>query len=143
MNRPPPDTLSRTASTQQAPAAATDPTRAELRRFFLTHPLNNVIVISNHAVARYRKRFRPQLDTGEARAEIYASMRERGQFTPVPPQWLFFTTSVKRVSKANIGYIVIDDDLAMPLRPNTPHQKHIGRRPQPYVAVTCLYRLQL
>jgi hypothetical protein len=137
------DALPKPAAIPQRPEAPAEPTRAELRRFFASHPLNNVIVISNHAVDRYRKRFRPQLDNEEARVEVYASMRKRGLFTPIPPQWLFFTPSVKQVSRANIGYVVIDDDLAMPLRLNTPRKKLTDRRPQPYVAVTCLYRVQL
>ena len=142
MTRGPTDTRPSRATLQERPQAPAEPTRAELRRFFASHPLNNVIVISNHAVDRYRKRFRPKLDNDEARVEVYASMRERGQFTPIPPQWLFFTQSIKGTGKANIGYIVIDDDLAMPLRPNTP-RKESTRRPQPYVAVTCLYRVQV
>lgn len=127
---------------QPVAPAAPEMNRAELRRFFASHPLNNLVVISNHAVDRYRKRFRVVLEIEAARRELYAAMRARGQFTPIPPQWLFQVASGKQLRKANVGYMVIDDELAMPLRPNTPRQASPDKE-QPYIAVTCLYRLSV
>jgi hypothetical protein len=79
---------------------------------------------------------------GVAKGELYAAMRERGQYTPIPPEWLVYVDRTKRARKANSGFIIIDDEIAMPLRVNSMRPTSGGRRPQPYVAVTCLYRLQ-
>jgi len=126
-------------------APALPESRAELRRFFAEQPLNNVILISNHAIERYRYRFGPKLEMGEAKARLYAAMRERGQFSPFPPEWLYSASKkVKNLTSGNVGYIVVDDELAMPLRLNTMRSASTaqGRTPQPYVAVTCLYRAE-
>jgi hypothetical protein len=115
--------------------------RSELRLLFSKHPLNNLVVISNHAIDRYRERFRDELETEDARRELYAALQGRGQFTPIPPEWLFQVASSKWIAKMKVGFIVIDDEVAMPLRVNTPHQQPTDQRERPYVAVTCLSRL--
>lgn len=130
----------RTTAGPVAPVAL-ELSRGELRQLFSSHPLNNLVVISKHAIDRYRKRFRDELEIEDARYEVYAAMRTRGQFTPIPPEWLFQVARSKSVAKMSIGFIVIDDEIALPLRVNTPHRKSTDQQEQPYVAVTCLYRL--
>lgn len=124
-------------------AATAAPSRQELRAIFARKPLNNLVRISGHAVDRYRARFRSDLPSGTAKGRLYAAMRERGQYTPILPEWLVYVDKTKRVRKSNCGYIIIDDEIALPLRANTMlRATGEGRRPQPYVAITCLYRFQ-
>lgn len=126
-------------------APALPESRAEFRQFFAQQPLNNVVLISNHAIVRYRERFGSGMEMGEAKGRLYTAMRERGQYSPFPPEWLYSATKkVKNLTRGNIGYIVVDDELAMPLRINTMRSvlSAQGRTPQPYVAVTCLYRAE-
>lgn len=124
-----------------APPAIEELSGAELRMMFSSHPPNDLVVISNHAVTQYRKRFRVSLEIEDARRELYAAMRAGGQFTPNPPEWLFQTMSGTRTRRRNIGFMVVDDEIALPLRINTPHKKSGDQDEQPFVAVTCLYRL--
>ncbi len=116
------------------------PSRQQLRAFFAGKPLNSLVRISGHAIERYQARFRPDLEIGAAKGVLYAAMRERGQYTPLPPEWLVYVDKTKRVNNIQSGYIIIDDEIALPLRANTMRVTGEGRRPQPYVAVTCLYR---
>lgn len=120
--------------------ALIDLSRPELRTLFSSHPLNNLVVISNHAVERYIDRFRPSLEVEDARRELYAAMRARGQFTPNPPEWLFHVMIGNRVRRTNIGFIVVDHETALPLRVNTPRKASRHHDERPFVAVTCLYR---
>jgi hypothetical protein len=122
--------------------AAVEPSRAELRTIFSSHPLNDLVVISNLAVTQYRQRFRVSLKIEGARRELYAAMRARGRFIPNPPEWLFQTMSGTPTRMPNIGFMVIDDEIALPLRVNTPHKKSKDHEEErPFIAVTCLYRL--
>ena len=123
---------------RNGPAEAPKYTPQQLRVFFKRAQLNDVVVISNHAIDRYRERFRPELSNLDCRRVLYAAMRDRGQFTPIPPEWLFHAEKVE-VSRENIGYIVIDDTIALPLRANIEkRQKEGERRARPYIAVSCL-----
>jgi hypothetical protein len=113
--------------------------RRELRTFFAEHAdhLNRIVVISDHAIDRFRERVRSELSNLDCRRVLYASMRRRGQFTPMPPQWLFHAAKDK-VSRENIGYIVIDDWIALPLRVNVEERPEPRSEAKPYIAVTCL-----
>jgi hypothetical protein len=124
-----------------APVAIDELSHAELRTIFSSHPLNVLVVISNLAVTQYRQRFRVSLEIEGARRDIYAAMRARGQFTPNPPEWLFQTMSGTRTRMGNIGFMVLDDEIALPLRVNTPHKKPKDHEERPFIAVTCLYRI--
>jgi hypothetical protein len=106
---------------------------------------SRVIGITGHAVERYRERCQPDLDIQEAKRALYEKLRERDAavFSPARPPWLVpLNRHTTRVM--NIGYIVIDDEIALPLRENKAPQK-AGRRdsPQPFAVITCLYRFQL
>jgi hypothetical protein len=123
------------------PAPTEGDSFADRRTYFKKHPLNNIVVISNHAIDRYRERFRPELDNLGCRRVLYGAMRARGRFTPVPPEWLYSVAGAKqRISRANVGYILIDDLIALPLRRN--EEKKVRdpseRQPRPFIAVTCL-----
>jgi hypothetical protein len=124
----------RTAERPKAP----EYTPRQLRAFFKRARLNDVVIISNHAIDRYRERFQRELSKLDCRRGLYAAMRDRGRFTPSPPKWLFHAVQLE-VSRENVGYIVIDDAVALPLRANIEKRPGVGgRRARPYIAVSCL-----
>lgn len=81
--------------------------------------------LSRHCVDRFHARFRPGADEARAEAELRA-MLPCAQLVHEAPAWL-----AERRREAD-AYLVIGDDLAMPLVPVSG-----GRE---YLAVTCLSR---
>jgi hypothetical protein len=103
----------------------------ELRRLFASRPLNILVWLTTHSVDRYRERFRPHLEGGKAKGELYARMRKEGSFDTTAPRWLAPTNS-----KTAQGYVTIADEIVLPI---------IDKRTQAqrFIAVTCLYRHEL
>jgi len=93
-------------------------------------PYNDLIFLSTHCVDQYRDRFRPDMLPGEAKGELYRRLREVGFFALSPPVWHISS------NKASIGYVTIDDEMVLPVVPNTARKIRA-----PYVATTCLYRV--
>lgn len=105
-------------------------TGAELAAIFAqVHDIAGLIRLSRHCVDRYRERFKPELSTSSARSDLYRRMRAGGIFTVEKPRWILMSGS------AALGWIVIDDDIALPIREDIANEHSL-------VAVTALYRLQ-
>lgn len=102
-------------------------TEAAERAFASGRPYNRLVWLTNHCTDEYRERFRPELAPGEAKGELYRRLRDEGVFAIQPPAWHVSS------NKSNIGYVVIGDDIILPIRPD---QKNRA----PYVAITCLWR---
>jgi len=81
--------------------------------------------LSRHCVDRFHARFRPAADAARAEAELRA-MLPCADLVHEVPEWL------EERRRSADAYLVIGDDLAMPLVPVS------GGRA--YVAVTCLSR---
>lgn len=113
------------------PIAMAEPiTRSALRDVFAGDTdVSGLIRLSRHCVERYHERFKPGLSINSARGDLYRRMREAGIFTAEKPRWILMTNT------AALGWIVIDDDIALPIREDTGGHHSL-------VAVTALYRLQ-
>lgn len=98
------------------------------RAFATKRPLKQLVRLSTHCLDRYRDRFSPEGSHGEVKQELYSRLSDGG-FSLSPPSWLVSS------NKTAIGFIIIDDDIALPLRIDRPRIK------QPFVAVTTLYRI--
>lgn len=105
-------------------------TRSALRDVFAgAGDVSALIRLSRHCVERYRERFRPELSIGGARSDLYRRMKTSGVFTVEKPRWILLASSPA------LGWIVIDDDIALPIREDRGGHHSL-------VAVTALYRLQ-
>ncbi len=91
--------------------------------------LINLIRFSGACVTSYRDRCRPSLGYGEARNELYARIMSEGVFTTTTPAWL------DADHKHAVGYIVIGDAIALPLREDATQTRSL-------VAVTAVHREQ-
>lgn len=99
-----------------------------LLRIFNSRPLSEVVSITEHAVDRYRQRFRPGFQLGQARNDLLERMGRDGEFVLKPPRWVG-----SQRAHDTIGYVTIDDDVVLPV---VDKQRHVER----FVAPTCLYR---
>ena len=100
----------------------------------------SVLALAGHTVERYRQRFEPECDFAEAKRRLYARIH-RGVYSPERPTWLVHVPKVKdSQQRHNVGYLVVDDELILPLRDNLAPVLPGRFPPQPLTAVTCLYR---
>jgi hypothetical protein len=97
-------------------------------KFSSGRPLDELIWLTTHCTDGYRNRFRPDAPPSVAKGELYRLLHERGVYMVGPPGW--HITS----NKSSVGYVVIDDEILLPIRVNRQQRR-------PYVAVTCLYRV--
>lgn len=96
------------------------------------------IGLSNHAVQRFKERFGSRFDRYEvARAQLRARLDDGlVWFSKEQPTWIVMverTKMRKPIADNHVGYLVIDDEIALPLRKGQ-------QRSSPYYAVTCLTR---
>jgi hypothetical protein len=98
------------------------------------------VVLSGHAVSRYRRRLRPGLNHAQARRELYGRLRSEGEFAPTRPRRLIAVPSVGGPTTGNLGYVIIDEDVALPIRIDRAPAIGGHPPPQPFVAETCLVR---
>ena len=96
------------------------------------------ITLSNHAVERFKERFGSRFDRFEvASAQLRARLDDGAVwFSAEQPSWIAMVPKTKMrkpIADNHVGYLVIDDEIALPLREGE-------RRSNPYYAVTCLTR---
>lgn len=95
---------------------------------------------SAHAVERYRERVRPDLDAEQAKRVLY-ELFEIATFSRKRPDWLIQVPATSQVDDA-LGYVVIDEEIALPLRETKGRPTRKGHVPfQPFYVVSCLTRL--
>jgi hypothetical protein len=95
------------------------------------------VALSPHAVDRYLSRFEPDCDRDEARRRLYMRMH-RARYSPVRPGWL--RPPDVPSPHENVGYLLIDDRIALPLRDNDAAASSRGSGEAPLMVVTCLCR---
>lgn len=98
----------------------------------------SVVGISKHAVERFRQRFEPDCDFGEAKRRLYMRLH-RAVYFPERPSWLVHVGRTK-ADVRNVGYLVVDEEIALPLRDSVARRLEGRFPPQPLTVVTCLYR---
>ncbi len=123
-----------------APPPPLSPNIERIKPFLTGRTLSSRIVsVSGHAVSRYRERFDPDLNFPKAREALSRRIRDEGEYVTARPSWIALNPDVPRAPGA--GYIVIEDEIALPIRennaPRTPGQ---AQQPPPFAVVTCLYR---
>lgn len=93
-----------------------------------------------HAVERFRERVRPDLDPEEAKVTLYR-LFEVAAFSRRRPRWLVHVPATSEEAET-LGYVVVDDEIALPLRETRGRPTREGHVPfQPFYVVTCLTRL--
>lgn len=95
------------------------------------------VALSPHAVDRYHSRFEPDCDRDEARRRLYMRMH-RASYSPVRPGWLLPPDPPS--PHENVGYLLIDEEIALPLRDNDAAARWQGSGEAPLMVVTCLCR---
>jgi hypothetical protein len=102
----------------------------------------DLVAVTKHAVERFRQRTGPDLGEGEARSELYTCIG-RSAYSPRRPDWLppwYARNAGDHETIENHGFLVVDDDLAMPLRARTVPASPGRKPPRPLTVVTVLYR---
>lgn len=97
--------------------------------FARVEDLSGLIRLSSHCVEQYRARFNPSYNSTQAHRELYERIINSGIFVTEKPRWILSTNT------SAVGWIVIDDDVALPVREDKTRARDL-------VAVTTLYRLQ-
>lgn len=103
---------------------------------------HRTVGISRHAVERYLERFAPELNHAAARSRLEGRLYEGpATFTRARPRWLVHV-STNGDSPNALGYVILDDEVVLPIRETRFLLDSSGWKPfQPYYVITCLYRL--
>jgi hypothetical protein len=102
----------------------------------------DLIAVTKHAVERFQLRAGSDLSFSDAKSELYTSIR-RSTYSPRRPDWLlpwYARNAGDQEKIENHGFLVVDDDLAMPLRARTVPASPGRKPPRPLTVVTVLYR---
>jgi len=101
---------------------------------------SRVVGISSHAVRRYQERVGPYLDSEQAKIAIYR-LFEVAIFAHNAPRWTVNVSTTQDHHTA-LGWVIVEEDLAMPLRETRGLPTSEGHLPfQPFYVVTVLARL--
>lgn len=138
-----------------APSPPPEPDHPDPAADFETRPLDpdlrrvldqglatgSVVALARHTVERYQERFERDCDFAEAKRRLYARLH-RAAYSPERPAWLVHVPKVKDPrQRHNVGYLVIDDEIVLPIRDSKAPALPGRFPPQPLTAVTCLYRI--
>ncbi len=126
--------------TVTAPPPPVSPNIERIKPFLEGRTLTSrIVLLSGHAVSRYRERFEPDESFNRARDVLARRVRDDGEYTATRPPWISLNPDAPRTP--GVGWVVIDDEIALPMRennaPRTPGQ---AKPPPPFAAITCLYR---
>jgi hypothetical protein len=133
------------ASYQEEPqvevSASLDP---KLRRALECGPITRATVgVARHAALRFHERFEPSGSLLAARKVLFGRFPE-GVYHPSRPGWLPHMGDNGYLGRRleNVGFLVIDDEMALPLRESKSLESTRDPHPPPLTAVTCLYRTE-
>jgi hypothetical protein len=103
--------------------------------------------LSRHAIERYRERFTPELNHAAAQADLEDRLYGGpAAFSRERPRWLVHVAGrgERRPEGFAAGYVVLEDEIVLPIRETGSLADAEGWRPfQPFYVVTCLYREHL
>jgi hypothetical protein len=118
------------------------PTRETLEAGLTETVIEEVVRIATNAIECFRDRSEPDLSVRQAQARLSERLMVSGAYLPERPTWLPRPDQGRRRKLVNLGFVVVGEEFALPLResvePSQADGASLGPVP-PLTMVTCLY----